>query len=334
MIPDAASQPVHDTSRAIDLFRQMVRIRRFETAAVECLARGEIFGSIHSSIGQEAVAVGVCANLGPEDVITSTHRGHHHVLAKGADPNRMMAELFGRRTGTNIGRGGSMHIADFAAGVLGANGIVGGGLSIAVGAAHGLRVAGTPGVVVCFFGDGATNRGPFLEALNWASLFRLPVLFVCEDNDFAAYTSGPSMIAGAGPSARARALGVAACEADGSDVLAIDMAASVALMACRNGEGPRFLLVTTSRLAGHTIGDDESYRPRADVADKWRGDPIEVMSRRLLASGVAQDELLGIETAAAEEIGRAVRFARGSPWPDGSDLLMNVQQTGAPSWHA
>src|SRR5688572_19358702 len=212
----------------------MARIRAFEEAAEQASLGGvqafgaastgaaKVRGPLHLSIGQEAVAAGVCAHLQRTDLLTSTHRGHSHTLAKGADVNKMMAELYGRATGCNGGKGGSMHIADFSVGMLGANGVVADGMPIAVGAAHALKLRKSSAIVACFFGDGAINRGPFLEALNWAAVFRLPVLFVCEDNRWSATTPTGVMTAGGGPLARARAIGVPGEEVDGNDVFAVD----------------------------------------------------------------------------------------------------------------
>ena len=212
------------TRHLLALYRTMVRIRAFEEAAeiasqggvqvlgatTSAAAPAKVRGPLHLSIGQEAVSAGVCAHLQRADLLTSTHRGHGHTLAKGADVNRMMAELFGRSGGHNGGKGGSMHIADFSVGMLGANGVVGAGLPIACGAAHALKIRGLPQIVACFFGDGAINRGPFLEALNWAAVYALPVLFVCEDNRYSATTETGPMTAGEGAAVRARAIGVAA----------------------------------------------------------------------------------------------------------------------------
>src|SRR5215470_4371848 len=211
--------------RLLDLYRTMARIRAFEEAALAAHQAGEIPGPLHLSIGQEAVAAGVCIHLRREDRLTSTHRGHGHAIAKGAEPARMMAELYGRASGYCRGKGGSMHIADFSAGMLGANGVVAGGMPIAVGAAQGLKLQGSDAIVACMFGDGAVNRGPFLEGLNWAVLYKLPVLFVCEDNGVAAFTRADSVTAGPGVVERAKALGVAAISVDGNNVMAVDDAA-------------------------------------------------------------------------------------------------------------
>ena len=216
------------SDRKLDLYRAMARIRAFENAAEDAsrgsvaafgasLAQSDIRGPLHLSTGQEAVAAGVCINLGAEDFLTSTHRGHGHTLAKGASMDAMMAELFGRASGPNHGKGGSMHLADFSVGMLGANGVVAAGMPIAVGAAHAVKIKGETRVVACFFGDGAVNRGPFLEALNWAAIHALPILFVCEDNRWSATTATDTMTAGEGALPRARALGGPGVPVAGND---------------------------------------------------------------------------------------------------------------------
>jgi TPP-dependent pyruvate/acetoin dehydrogenase alpha subunit len=199
-----------DLARLSEHHRMMVRIRAFEEAALESLNEKLVLGAIHPSIGQEAIAAGVCLNLERDDILLSTHRGHGHTLAKGADSLAMMRELFGREGGNCGGKGGSMHIADFGVGMLGANGVVAANIAIAAGAAHAIKLKGERKVVCCIFGDGAINRGPFLEGLNWAKVFNLPVLFVCEDNGFAATTRTRTMTAGDGPSARARSMDIPA----------------------------------------------------------------------------------------------------------------------------
>ena len=238
--------------RLLDLYRVMRRIRAFEDAA-ESASQGGVAawglaasakpalvrGPLHLSTGQEAVAAGVCANLQREDLLTSTHRGHDHTLAKGADAARMMCELFGRATGTNQGKGGSMHIADFSVGMLGANGVVAASIPIATGAAQALKIRGVAQIVACFFGDGAANRGPFLEGLNWAQVYALPVLFVCEDNRISATTPTAPMTAGEGISARAQSMGIGALKVDGNDVQAIVAAAATLIADVRAGRGPR-----------------------------------------------------------------------------------------------
>src|SRR5450432_2951404 len=235
---DRASQILNSNASPLDLYRVMARIRAFENAA-EIASQGgvaawgldasaqpaRVRGPLHLSTGQEAVAAGVCAHLSRTDLLTSTHRGHGHTLAKGADVKAMMCELFGRATGTNKGKGGSMHIADFSVGMLGANGVVAAGIPIAVGAAHAIKIRAGTAIVVCFFGDGAVNRGPFLEGLNWAAVYELPVLFVCEDNRISATTPTGPMTAGGGAAARAVSMGIPAVTVDGNDVFAVHEAA-------------------------------------------------------------------------------------------------------------
>ena len=285
-------------NRLLDLYRSMRRIRAFEDAA-EVASQGGVAawglsasskpalvrGPLHLSTGQEAVAAGVCFNLQREDLLTSTHRGHGHTLAKGADATRMMCELFGRATGYNQGKGGSMHIADFSVGMLGANGVVAAGIPIATGAAHALKIRGLPHIVACFFGDGAANRGPFLEGLNWAQVYRLPVLFVCEDNRISATTPTAPMTAGAGVSARAEALGMPGLKVDGNDVEAVDAAAARLVAEIRAGGGPRLLHAVTYRFKGHVSVDPGTYRDPAEVEAAKRNDPLLVAQARLRALG-------------------------------------------------
>src|SRR5262249_53060172 len=226
----------------------MCRIRAFEGAAERAFEQKLMLGALHLSIGQEAVAAGVCAGLAPADLITSTHRGHGHALAKGLDALAMMRELLGRAGGSSGGKGGSMHLADVRLGMLGSNGIVPDGLAIAVGAAHAVRLRRSREVVVSFFGDGGLNRGPFLETLNWAAVFELGVLFVCEDNAFASTTRTRSVTAGPGPEARAAAIGVPALGVDGNDVVEVEQAAGRLIREIRDGGGPRFLHARPYRL--------------------------------------------------------------------------------------
>ncbi len=259
-----------DRERMLGHYRMMARIRAFEEAAEQALKDGHVKGAIHLSIGQEAIAAGVCIHLAKSDLITTTHRGHGHTIAKGADVGAMFGELFGRANGTCQGKGGSMHIADFKVGMLGANGVVGAGIEIAAGAAHGVKLRGEQRIVTCFFGDGATNRGPFLEGLNWAKIYELPILFVCEDNGFAATTRTKSLSAGPGPAARAASLGLPVLTVDGNDIAAVDAAAGELSRRIRAGSGPQFLLVETYRLKGHTAADAGAYRTDEEVTAKRR----------------------------------------------------------------
>jgi acetoin:2,6-dichlorophenolindophenol oxidoreductase subunit alpha len=319
-----------DPARLLALYRTMTRIRAFEEAAEEGQKSGEVRGAVHLSIGQEAVAAGVCANLGPRDYILSNHRGHGHAIAKGAAIGAMMAELYGKAGGTSGGKGGSMHIADFSVGMLGANGVVGAGIAIAAGAAHGVRLRGEDRVVVAFFGDGAVNRGPFLEGLNWAAIYRLPVVFVCEDNGFAATTRTAALTAGPGPAARAASLGLPTRVVDGNDALLVDEAARELVAEARGG-GPRFLLCRTYRLKGHTAHDAAPYRAAEEVAARLRDDPIR-RARETLEGRVAAAEIDAVEAAARAEVAAAVAAARAMPDPDPARVGEDVQDRGAPQW--
>ncbi|HEY1727154.1 MAG TPA: thiamine pyrophosphate-dependent dehydrogenase E1 component subunit alpha [Candidatus Baltobacteraceae bacterium] len=314
----------------VSFLRTMVRIREFEQHARIGYDAGEIPGVVHLSIGQEAVAVGVCANLAREDYVASTHRGHGHCVAKGAETGAMMAELFGKSTGTNKGKGGSMHIADFSVGMLGANGVVGGGIGIAVGAAQAARLLGKKSISVCFFGDGAVNRGPFLEGLNWSVVFKLPVLFVCEDNAFSAFTRASSTTAGKGASARAEAIGLETRSVDGNDVFAVYDAAHELIAHIREGRGPAFLYAPTYRLDGHTVFDKAPYRSSEELERKREDDPVSDLESRLREWGVAQAQVDKIHVEAREEMVRAMLSARRAPLPTEADAFLDVQNIGAP----
>ena len=316
----------------------MARIRAFENAAEEAsrggvaafgatLGEAKVRGPLHLSTGQEAVAAGVCINLAREDYLTSTHRGHGHTLAKGASMERMMCELFGRASGCNGGKGGSMHIADFSVGMLGANGVVAAGIPIAVGAAHAIAIRGEKRIVACFFGDGAVNRGPFLEGLNWAALHELPVLFVCEDNRWSATTATDAMTAGEGALMRAHALGVPGVEVDGNDVFEVDATAAKLLDRVRNGKGPQFLHAVTYRFKGHVSVDPASYRDGEEVARALQDDPL-VFARRV----VPKEQADLIEAEANQEVRKALEVAAAAPWPQPEEAYEEIQDTGAGRW--
>ncbi|MGE5337542.1 MAG: thiamine pyrophosphate-dependent dehydrogenase E1 component subunit alpha [Gemmatimonadota bacterium] len=321
----------------------MARIRAFEDAA-EVASQGgvqvwgieassepaRVRGPLHLSTGQEAVAAGVCANLRRTDLLTSTHRGHGHTLAKGADMTRMMCELFGRATGCNGGKGGSMHIADFAIGMLGANGVVADGIPIATGAAHALKLQHRDDLVACFFGDGAVNRGPFLEGLNWAQVYRLPVLFVCEDNRIAATTPTHLMTAGAGAAARAAALGLVTQVVDGNDVEAVDRAAAQLVPEVRAGR-PALLHAITYRFKGHVSVDPGRYRD-ADEVERARADDPLPRARAVLAQLGAGAEVARIDAAARAEVEAALAAADAAPWPDAAEAYRDVLTTGEGRW--
>ncbi len=328
------------------LYRTMVRIRAFENAA-EAASQGgvsaygqqaagsaKVRGPLHLSTGQEAVPAGVCAHLRASDYLTSTHRGHGHTLAKGADLARMMCELFGKATGFNGGKGGSMHIADFSVGMLGANGVVAAGLPIAVGAAHAQKILRKKDdITVCFFGDGAINRGPFLEALNWARVYDLPVLFVCEDNRWSATTASGPMTAGEGASVRAASMDIAATQVDGNDVFAVHETAAGLVAEVRGGGGPRLLHALTYRVKGHVSVDLAAYRDPAELAAALETDPIARARGALLAQGLTAATLDGIENAARDEVDAALAAADAAPWPEPGDAFTDVQTTGAGQWH-
>jgi acetoin:2,6-dichlorophenolindophenol oxidoreductase subunit alpha len=314
--------------------RLMARIRALEQEALHGLADKLVLGAIHPSIGQEAIAAGVVGSLRRDDILLSTHRGHGHTLAKGADSTAMLKELLGRIGGNCGGKGGSMHIADFAVGMLGANGVVGANIVIAAGAAHGIRLRREDRVVCCIFGDGAINRGPFLEGLNWAAVFRLPVLFVCEDNGFAATTRTTTMTAGPGASARARSLGIPADEVDGNDVLAVEDAAVAAIAAVRAGGGPRLLHCRTYRLTGHTGADPAAYRPTAEVEERRQHEPLLRAREALRQAGVTAAELDADEAEAAQEMAAAYRAACDAPFPDAAEAFRDVQDIGSPAQEA
>ena len=340
-ISDANASPAE---RLLCLYRTMARIRAFENAAEEA-SRGSVAafggttdtaalvrGPLHLSTGQEAVAAGVCANLARSDYLTSTHRGHGHTLAKGADTSAMMCELFGRASGTNKGKGGSMHIADFGVGMLGANGVVAAGIPIAVGAAHSAKIRGSNATVACFFGDGAINRGPFLEGLNWAKIFDLPVLFVCEDNRYSATTATDAMTAGEGAAARARGIGLPAQTVDGNDVYAVDAAARELVARIRAGGGPQFLHALTYRVKGHVSVDAAAYRDRSEVESALESDPLKLAALRLRALGVAPERIADADADAHTEIEAALAAAHAAPPPAPAEAYADIQDTGAGQW--
>lgn len=325
---DRANAP----QRILGMFKTMCLIREFEEAAHQSYVDGFSAGSIHQSIGQEAVAVGVCTNMRPTDMIHSNHRGHGHAIAKGADVTAMMKELFGRVGGTSGGKGGSMHIADFSVGMLGANGVVAAGIPIAVGAAQSAKLRGIDAIAVTFFGDGAINRGPFAEGLNWAASFRLPVLFVCEDNQWSATTRTAGMSAGEGAAARAAAAGVPSETVDGMDVEAVHRAAGRLVAEIRAGGGPRLLHAKTYRFKGHVSVDPATYRDPAEVARAVEGDPLGRTRARLAALGVAQTRIDAAMDDARAEIGVAIETAGAAPWPEPGAAYTDIQDTGAGRW--
>lgn len=312
-----------DSKTWLSLYRTMLTIRKFETLAGEMFAASKIPGFIHLSIGQEASSVGVCSVLRPEDYITTTHRGHGHVIAKGGNLQRMFAELMGRKTGYCKGKGGSMHIADFSLGILGANGVVGGGFPIIVGAGLSIKLRRTDQVAVCFFGDGASNRGTFHEAMNMAAIWKLPILFVCENNCYASTTKTSYACSVTDISARANGYNMPGVIVDGNDVLAVRHAAAEAVGRARRGEGPTLLENKTYRHRGHFEGDPQKYRDQAEVAE-WekKNDPIQrfaaLLKKKKILTGELEKEIREQVEMALKE---AVTFAEQSEWPGPEEAL-------------
>lgn len=303
-----------------DQFREMLRkmwlIRYFEQKVIELFGEGLIRGSTHTYIGMEAVAVGTCSALREDDYITSTHRGHGHCIAKGGDVRLMMAELLGKATGYCKGKGGSMHIADVDRGILGANGIVGGGMGIATGAGLSAQIRGSDQVCVCFFGDGGLNQGALYEGANMAAIWKLPVVYLCENNQFAMSTRVNNATSVPDLTARATAFGIPGIAVDGMDVLAVYEAVGEAVARGRAGEGPSLVICTTYRFEGHNVGDTLVYRTKEEV-QRWREkDPILRFQDRLVRGGLLTEaEVKGIEEEAAAAIREAEQFARESPEP-------------------
>jgi TPP-dependent pyruvate/acetoin dehydrogenase alpha subunit len=312
-----------DREPLLERLRVMALIRAFEEEVGRQFRAGNVHGFVHTSIGQEAVAAGACVTLGRDDLITTTHRGHGHCLAKGADPEPMMAELFGRATGTCRGRGGSMHLADARLGILGANGIVGAGIPLAVGAALAARLDGSGRVAVAFFGEGAVHSGAFHEGLVLAVAWRAPVIFVCENNQYAEFTRSEEAWGGPGVVERAGGYGIPAASVDGNDVGAVEAAVAAAVDAARSGSGPAFLEMRTYRMGGHYEGDAEAYRAEGEREEWAERDPIARARRRLAEAGVVADAEAAIEGARAE-IARAVEGALAAPYPDPATVLEHV----------
>jgi TPP-dependent pyruvate/acetoin dehydrogenase alpha subunit len=309
------------------MLRTMILIREFDERAIQLRIAGKIYGAVHPYVGQEAVAVGVCTPLAVTDRVTSTHRGHGHCIAKGADIRRMMAELFGRVDGYCKGKGGSMHIADFAVGMLGANGIVGGGLPIACGAALAAQLEGRGAVTVCFFGDGAVAEGEFHESMNIAGLWKLPIVFVCENNQYAANNAVAAQHPRADIAAHAAAYDMPGIAVDGNDVLAVHAATVEAVSRARRGEGPSLLECQTYRWHFHAMraAPPAETRPAEEIA-RWKaGDPIARLAQHMLAGGLlSADEPGALRERVLAELDEAVAFADASPFPDPKDLLADM----------
>jgi len=314
--------------KMIGMLRTMITIRLFEEKIVDMYARGLVPGLAHLYVGEEAVATGVCANLRKEDYITSTHRGHGHVIAKGAEPKFMMAELFGKKTGYCKGKGGSMHIADVDIGILGANGIAGGGLPLAAGAGLSAKLRKTDQVTACFFGDGSSNNGTFHESLNFASVHRLPVIFVCENNTYGISTSQKQHQMIRDISIRAASYNMPGITVDGNDVMAVYEAAGQAVPRARAGEGPTLIECKTYRWRGHHEGDPNQgrrYRTMEEVKEWMEKCPIRRFEDRLVEEKIlTKPKIKKIWEEIQKEIDDSVEYADQSPFPEPKDLYEDV----------
>ena len=311
--------------KTIKLYRKMLEIRYFEEKVYDLYGQNLVPGTIHLYAGQEAVAVGVCANLREDDYITSTHRGHGHCIAKGAQLKRVMAEILGKKTGYCKGKGGSMHIADFSIGMLGATAVVGAGLPIAAGAGLSIKLRKTNQVVACFFGDGASNQGTFHESINMASIWDLPVLFVCENNLYAMGTHQSRVMAIENIADRAAAYGIPGVVVDGNDVLAGYEAAHEAVDRARKGEGPTLIECKTYRHKGHSRFDPATYRPKEEVEEWMKRDPIVQFRAKLIEMRtLTEEEINKIEQEVTAMVEDAVKFAMESPYPAPEEALENV----------
>lgn len=309
----------------VSMYKKMVKIRKFEEKVAELYYQARIPGIVHLYIGEEAVAVGVCTNLKESDYITSTHRGHGHLIAKGGELSRMMAEIYGKATGYCGGKGGSMHICNPDLGILGANGIVGGGIPIAIGAGFSIKYREVDNVVVCFFGDGANNQGSFHESLNFASIWNLPVVFVCENNLYAISLSQRKHMKCQDIAQRGKAYDMYAEVVDGNDLYATYEAAKKAIERARTGQGPSLLEMKTYRWRGHSEGDPLNYRT-AEEQNEWKKKcPIKWVERKLIKDGIlASKEIKNINEEMEKKVEAAVKYAEESPFPDTDTLLKNV----------
>jgi TPP-dependent pyruvate/acetoin dehydrogenase alpha subunit len=313
-----------DLELGLALYETMLRIRRFEERVGELFAAGELPGFVHLSIGQESVAAGVIATLRPTDTITATHRGHGQIIAKGGRFEPMMAELFGRATGYCKGKGGSMHLFDLSLGILGANGILGAGQPIAVGAALSAKLRGTDEVTVTFFGEGASAQGAVHEAMNLAGVWRAPIVFVAEINGWAELTPYDVHVSVSSIADRGAAYGIASVALDATDVFEVHAAAEAAVERARAGGGPSLIEARTVRWHGHYEGDPQRYRDSDELAALTDRDPLTLLAARLREAGVEESRLDGLDAAAGAELDEAVEFARSSPFPEESETLTDV----------
>lgn len=309
----------------LEMYKKMVRIRTFEYLAKDCFTKGMLAGNIHLSIGQEGSAVGAISALEPTDFITSTHRGHGHCIAKGAETDKMMAEIFGKETGYCKGKGGSMHIADVGLGILGANGIVGAGIPLATGSALASKIKGTDEVTLCIFGDGASNQGTFHESINMAAAWDLPVVYFCECNRYAVSVHLDNVINTDNIAVRAKAYDIPGYQVDGSDVREVYKVVKKAVDHARSGKGPVLVECDVYRWEGHYCGDPANYRPAAYTEKAHEKDPIIFLGKTLIAEGKAtQEELDKIHEDIDKEMEAALKFAENSKYPDVSEVYTDM----------
>jgi pyruvate dehydrogenase E1 component alpha subunit len=316
-----------------EMYLRMSRIRQFEETAKQLLLTGQLYGSFHTSAGQEASIVGSCMALRTDDYMVGTHRSHGHPIGKGAKLDRLMAELMGKETGINHGKGGSMHLSDFGVGSLGETSIVGSGIPVAAGAALGAKMQGSDRVSLCFFGDGASNQGTFHEALNIAAVWALPAIFVCENNGYGELTSVREAVAVEDVSTRSVGYHMPGVTVDGQDVLAVYDAVATAVERARRGEGPSLVETKTYRFDNHAVGlAIEHYRDAAEI-DEWKAhrDPIQLFREVLVARGMTRDELDAIDADVADEVALAVAFARDSAPPPPEQAFTDLFSTPIPT---
>jgi TPP-dependent pyruvate/acetoin dehydrogenase alpha subunit len=326
VLKDKEKIMAEDAKMLLELYNRMVTVRTFETVAGEYFAAGEIPGFIHLSIGQEASSVGVCSCLREDDYVITTHRGHGHMIAKGADLKRMTAELFGRKTGYCKGKGGSMHIADFSIGILGANGVVAGGLPIIGGAGFSIKMRKTDQVAVCFFGDGAANRGTVHEVMNLASIWKLPIIFAVENNQWASTTPQKLSSAVEEISCRAAGYNMPGVAVDGNDIFAVRKVTQEAVDRARSGNGPSVIENKTYRIRGHFEGDPQKYRTQAEITP-WQeeNDPIKRLHDYLVTNEILDEKMnIKVWEDAAAALEEAVAFAKESPFPEPEEALEDL----------
>ncbi len=309
----------------LSFYREMFKVRSFDSMAADLFLQARMSGNIHTCVGEEATAVGACQALRPSDFITATHRGHGHCIAKGADPKKMMAELFGKKTGYCKGKGGSMHIADVGLGILGANGIVGAGIPIATGSALASKIKNSDDVTLAFFGDGASNQGTFHESINMASAWKLPIIYMCENNKYGVSVCIDRVTNTEDIADRAQGYHIPGVVVDGNDIFAVYEAVSAAAERARKGDGPTLIECKTYRQRGHYEGDPMVYRTKEEMQAWKEKDPVVRLREQLAGqNGITEEELAAIETAIKEEIEAAVAFAEESPFPEADEVITDM----------